>query len=86
MRILCRLFGCREGQAPCCDRCGAWLYDYEFRPVPRWRSTVSGWWYGFRLWIAGSRCDVCKKWMRKSTAYCWPYTCSKDCDSKWIPF
>ena len=86
MRILCRLLGCREGQSPCCDRCGAWLYDHEFRPIPRWRAALPRWWCAIREFCIGCRCVICKKRMSKSSAHCWPYTCSKECDSKWIPF
>lgn len=93
-RIICRLIGCKEhrdwyGHGPFCVRCGqhfyeGWIHE-TWLTLILWRIRRHG--TAGLGYIFGHRCEVCGKryWVPKPGG-CGGYTCSKECDRKWIPF
>lgn len=85
MRIICRLFGCRFGCEPFCDRCGAYIYDWTFVQVGRLNWICRGYdWLNFMVIqaIIGRRCATCGRRFWRGGQYC----CSTKCYDQWIPF
>lgn len=84
-RPKCVLLGCATDDLPCCARCGADLYDYEFLqsgwldPVFRLTSKV------LRLIrkLGPKKCRQCGKKYRRGYD---EYLCSSECFDNYLPF
>ncbi len=92
-RLRCRLFGCGTYQNyPSCERCGAGLYDYEFRHTA-WLDFA----YRMRAWfwrkvysLIPGKCAHCNSRLpfRKSNRVRWDVIefCCVKCEKSYIPF
>jgi hypothetical protein len=84
-RKRCNWFGCTLGEhEPCCERCGAWLYDPDFVPIGSLEWIMDAWAWVRRLPSkAHRRCDVCggSMWFKPDEP-----CCSSECLDRWLPF
>lgn len=88
-RMLCWWLGCCDHNGWChgpeCNRCGLDIYDPSFIDKGvywRIRAVV----VRAVCRVAGFRCCQCGRIFWKSRGGLDEYTCSKECDSQWIPF
>jgi hypothetical protein len=85
LRLSCRWLGCCVGDFPCCERCGADLYDANPGFIE------NGWWpwlttplLRLRNRLPATRCQQCGRrlWLRRVSET----FCSHQCHDAWLPF
>jgi hypothetical protein len=92
VKILCRLLGCEPSNyAPCCERCGAGVYEPEFREwQDGWLTPPIRLYYAVKHWC-WPRCLHCRTrlWPWRRVPASWDAGggfCSAACVEKWVPF
>lgn len=83
-RTVCILIGCVLGNDPCCDRCGAGLYE-EYIEVGKLYPLFQMYWRvrGFIRSLGPRTCQHCGKKYRGGYD---EYMCSAKCFDEWLPF